>query len=41
MDNIKLYQSFKALTTCTWNKYIIEIEDSNNLSNREFNYNYN
>jgi hypothetical protein len=40
IDDIELYQSFKALTTYTWNKHAIKIEDPNNLSDRELNYNY-
>ena len=41
MDNIELYKSFKALTTRTQNKHAIEIEDPNNFSDREFDYDYN
>ena len=40
IDDIELYQSFKALATHTWNEHAIEIEDSNDLSNKELNYNY-
>jgi hypothetical protein len=41
MDNIELYQSFKALTTYTRNKYAIKIKNPDNLGDRELNYNYN
>ena len=41
INNIKLYQFFKALTTHTQNKYAIKIKDFNNLNNKELNYNYN
>ena len=40
MDNIKLYQSFKALATCTQNKHVTEIENPNNLSNKELDCDY-
>jgi len=41
MDNIELYQSFKALAARTWNKHAIKIKDPNDLGDRELNYNYN
>jgi hypothetical protein len=40
IDDIELYQSFKALTTRTRNKHAIKIKDPNDLSNRKLNYNY-
>ena len=41
MDDLKLYQSFKALYTRTQNTNRVEIKDLNKLSNREPNYKYN
>ena len=40
MDDIELYQSFKALAARTWNKHVVKIKDPNNLGNRELDRNY-
>jgi hypothetical protein len=40
IDDIELYQSFKALATRTRNKHVIKIKNPNNLGDRELDYNY-